>query len=145
MLKLLSDFEIQMDHLISRRSQELVIVNKKTRTCKIEHLGVQVDHRVKLKESKKYHDLVIEIDKTMKHENDGDTKYNLYVRYSHQKVRTRTGERGNSRMSRDHPNNSIIIIGQNSEKSAEKFRGLLSLKLFLRPSPNAGEEKHSKK
>ena len=51
--KLLRDFEIQTDHLISARSPDLVIINKKKRTCRIVDFAVPADHRVKLKESKK--------------------------------------------------------------------------------------------
>ena len=68
--KLLWDFEIQTDHLISARRTDLVIVNKKKkkkkrkkkrkkrrkkkkRNCRIVDFAVPADHRVKLKESKK--------------------------------------------------------------------------------------------
>ncbi len=33
--KLLRDFDIQMDHLIPARRPDLIIINKKKRTCKI--------------------------------------------------------------------------------------------------------------
>ena len=62
--KLLWDFEIQMDHLISARRLDLIIINKKKRTCQIVDFGVPADHRVKLKENKKkdkYLDLVREL------------------------------------------------------------------------------------
>ena len=52
MQKVLWDFEIQTDHLISVRWLDWVIVNKK-RTCQIVNFAVPVDHRVKQKESKK--------------------------------------------------------------------------------------------
>ena len=51
--KLLWDFEIQTDNLISARRLELVIINKKKRTCRIMDFSVPADHRVKLKESEK--------------------------------------------------------------------------------------------
>ena len=63
--KLLWDFEIQMDYLISTSWPDLVIVNKK-RTWQIVDFAVPADHRVKLKESKKrgkYLDLVRELKK----------------------------------------------------------------------------------
>ena len=54
--KLLCDFEIQTDPLISARQSEQVIANKekrkKKRTCRIADFAVPADHRVKLKESK---------------------------------------------------------------------------------------------
>ena len=51
--KLLWDFDIEMDHLISARRSDLIIINKKKRTCKIVDFVVLVDHRIKLKESEK--------------------------------------------------------------------------------------------
>ena len=51
--KLLWDFEIQTDHLISARRTDILIVNKKKRTCRIVEFAVSSDYRVKLKESKK--------------------------------------------------------------------------------------------
>ena len=53
MHKLLWEFEIQTDHLISASRPYLVIINKKKRTCKIVDFSVPADHRVKLKESEK--------------------------------------------------------------------------------------------
>ena len=45
--KLLWDFEIQTDHLISVRRPDLIIINNKKRTCRIVDFGVPADHRVK--------------------------------------------------------------------------------------------------
>ena len=39
------DFDIPMDHLISARRPDLIIINKKERTCKIVDLAVPADHR----------------------------------------------------------------------------------------------------
>ena len=64
--KIFRDFEIQADHLISARQPDLVIVNKKTRTCWIVNFVVLADHRVKLKEVEKrdkYLDLAREFKK----------------------------------------------------------------------------------
>ena len=47
------DFEIQTDYLILVRWSDLVIVNKKTRTCQIVDFAIPPDHRVKIKESEK--------------------------------------------------------------------------------------------
>ena len=49
--RILWDFVIQTDHLISARRPDLVIVNK--RTCRIVDVTVPPDYRVKLKESEK--------------------------------------------------------------------------------------------
>ena len=58
--KILRDFEIQIDYIISARSPDLVRTEKKNRTCRIVDSVVLSDHRVKLKVSKssdKYQDL----------------------------------------------------------------------------------------
>ena len=64
--KLLWDFNIQTDHLIPARRPDLIIMNKKTRICKIVYFAVPADHRKILKESEKkdkYLDLAREIKK----------------------------------------------------------------------------------
>ena len=65
--KLLWDFDIQTDHLISARRPDLIIINnKKKKTCKIVDFAVPVDHRIKLKECEKkdkYLDLARELKK----------------------------------------------------------------------------------
>ena len=65
--KLLSDFDIQTDHLISARRPDLIIINKKKeRICKIVDFAVSADHRIKLKECEKrdkYLDLARELKK----------------------------------------------------------------------------------
>ena len=63
--KLLCDFEIQTDHLISARRPELVIIKKK-RAWRIVDFAIPANHRVKLKESEKkdkYLDLSRELKK----------------------------------------------------------------------------------
>ena len=64
--KLLWDFDIHTDHLISARSPDLIIINKKKRICKIVDFAVPADHRIKLKECEKkdkYLDLAKELKK----------------------------------------------------------------------------------
>ena len=80
--KLLWDFDIHTDHLISTRRPDLLITNnnKKKRSCKIVDFAVPADHRIKLKESEKkdkYLDLAREL--TMEHEGDNYTNCNLCV------------------------------------------------------------------
>ena len=50
--KIIKIIEIQMHQLTMARIPDLVLVNKKQRTCKIPNFAVPADHRVKLKESK---------------------------------------------------------------------------------------------
>ena len=64
--KLLWDFNIQTDHLILARRPDLIIINKKTKICKIVDFAVPADHRIYLKESEKkdkYLDLATELKK----------------------------------------------------------------------------------
>ena len=51
--KLLYDFDIQTDHLISDRRPDLTVINKKKRTCKIVDFTLPADHRIKQKENEK--------------------------------------------------------------------------------------------
>ena len=53
MQKLLWDFKRQTNHLILARQPDLIIINKKKRTCRIVDFALPADHRVKLKENKK--------------------------------------------------------------------------------------------
>ena len=45
--KLLRYFDIHTGHLISTRRPDLIIINKKKRTCKIVDFAVPADHRIK--------------------------------------------------------------------------------------------------
>ena len=63
--KLLWDFNIQTDHLIPARRPDLIIINKKKRTCKIVDFAVPADHRVKLKECEKT-DKYLDLDRELK-------------------------------------------------------------------------------
>ena len=62
--KLLWDFNVQTDHLIpATKPDQIIINNKKKRTCKIVDFAVPADHRIKLKEYEKkdkYLNLAIE-------------------------------------------------------------------------------------
>ena len=81
--KLLWDFDIQTDHLISTRRPDIIIINKKKKKkkkrkkiCKIVDFAVSADHRIKLKECEKrdkYLNLARELKKTMEHEDENYT------------------------------------------------------------------------
>ena len=54
------DFSIQTDHVIEAQRPDLVVVDKKRRTCKIIDFAVRGDSRIEEKEKekiKKYQDL----------------------------------------------------------------------------------------
>ena len=70
--KLLWDFDIQADHLISARRPDLLVINKKKkRTCKIVDFAVPDDHRIKLKESEKKDKYLVLIRELKKNKNYG--------------------------------------------------------------------------
>ena len=64
-----------------------------------------------------YLDLARELKKTMEHEADNYTNFNWCVRNSNKRITKGTGGLGIWRTGRDHPNDSIIKNGQNTEKS----------------------------
>ena len=71
-----------MDHLISARKPDLIIINKKKRTCKIFDFALPADHGIKLKECEmkdKYLDLVQGIEKTMEYVGNHYTNCNWCV------------------------------------------------------------------
>ena len=60
----------------------------------------------------------------MEHEGGGDTNCNWFTWKIPQRVDKGTRRLGNKRASGDHPNNSIIKIGQNIVKSPGHLSGL---------------------
>ena len=73
--KHLWDFEVQTDNLILARRPDLIIINKKKRTCKIVDFAVPTDHRVKLKECEK-NDKYLDLARELK--NYGTGRLRLY-------------------------------------------------------------------
>ena len=64
--KIIWDFEVQTDHLIPARRPDLVLIDKKRKTCHLVDFAVPADHRVKMKEREKidkYLDLARELRK----------------------------------------------------------------------------------
>ena len=83
--KLQWDFNIQTDHLIPARRPDLIIINKRTRICKIVDFAVPADHRINLKEGEKkdkYLDLARELKKTVEHESKDCANCDWCVRHS---------------------------------------------------------------
>ena len=78
--KLLWDFDVQTDHLISARLYNNQ--QKKKRTCKIVDFAIPADHRIKLKECEKkdkYLDLARELKKSMELAGDNNTNCNWCI------------------------------------------------------------------
>ena len=68
--KILWDFDIHTDHLISARRPDLIIINQRKWTCKIVDFSVPADNRIKLKKCEKkdkYLDLARKLKNTMEH------------------------------------------------------------------------------
>ena len=116
--KLIWDFNIQTDHLISARRPDLIIINKEKKICKIVAFAVPADHRIKLKECEKrdkYLDLARELKKLS---NMKVTIMPFVIGAFGTVTKGLLKSLENlERLSGDHPNNSIIENGQNTEKS----------------------------
>ena len=81
--KLLWDFDIHTDHIISAKRPDLIIIKK--RICKIVDFAVPADHRIKLKEyekNDKYIDLAGELKKTVEYEGNNYTNCDWCFWYS---------------------------------------------------------------
>ena len=134
--KFLWDFEIQTDYLISARLPDLILVNKKKkRTCRIVNFAFPADHRVKLKESEKK-------DKYLVFARELKKLWNMKVMVIPivisalgtvtKRIGTRTEGLENKRTSGDQRNDSIIEIGQNTEKSPGHLRKLAVTQTLVR-------------
>ena len=118
---------IQKVHQTSARRPDLEIVNKKKkkkRTCRIVGFAVPTDPRAKLKESEKK-DKYQGLERELK--NYGTWKWRwcrLWLARSVRSPKDSTGIRnfGNMTTSRDHPNHSIVDIGQNTKSPGELRR-----------------------
>ena len=87
------------------------------RTCRIVDVAVPADQKEKLKENEKKGkclNLARNVKKKMVHESDGDINCNWCACYIHQRLDKGNGGLVNKRMTRDHPSDSIIKIGQNT-------------------------------
>ena len=129
MQKIPKDFEIQRDHLIPARRQDLKINNdkKKKKTCRIVDYSVLTDHRLKIKENEKrvkYLDLAGELRKQRNTRVYSDANCNWRTRNGSQSFEEGTGRVENQRTNCYHTNYSIIQISQNTEMSPGDLRRL---------------------
>lgn len=75
-VKILWDFTVQTDHVIGARKPDLIVVDKKTRSCKIVDFCVPYDTNVEEKETEKimkYQHLSLELQLLWKVKTQGDT------------------------------------------------------------------------
>ena len=120
--KLLWDFNIQTDHLILARRQDLIIINKRKKICKIVDFAIPADHRINLKESEKkdkYLDLARELKKLW----NMKVTIVLIVIGALGTV-TKGLLKGLGDLEVDYPNDSIAEDGQNPETSPGDLRRL---------------------
>ena len=73
--KLIWDFDIHTNHIISARRPDLKVINKKKRTRKIVDFAVPADYRIKLKECEKK-DKYLNLARELK--NYGTCRWQLY-------------------------------------------------------------------
>ena len=99
--KLLRDFEIQTDHLISARRLDLVKINNKRELAKRCYPGCQLSTIERKRKEGKWLDLARELKNTVEHESDNYTDRNSCSWYRHEWINTRTGELGNNKTSGD--------------------------------------------
>ena len=136
--KLLWDFDIQTDHLISARRPYFIIINKKERTCRTVDFAVPADHRVKLKESEKK-DKYLDLARGLKKQgSDGYTYCNWCSLYSHKRIGIGTGGLGNERTSGDQ--HYCWNRSEYQEKSWRLEKTWLHSDSSGKPSANAGVE-----
>ena len=95
--------------------------SKKKWSCLMMDFDVSSYHWVKMKAKREISTKTLlgtrELENIWEHENDCDTNCNWCAHYCHQRIGTGTGRVGNKRTGGDHPNYSIIKIGQNTEES----------------------------
>ena len=125
--KFLWDFYVQMDHLISTRRPDLVIVNNN-----LPNRGICPPGRPqsKLKRKRKERQILGHCKgtgkkkTTMEDESDGDSNCNWCTRHSHLSFGKGIGRIGNKKSCGKHSNDNILKIGQKTEKNPGDLRRL---------------------
>ena len=96
--KLIWDFDVQTDHLISPRRQDFIIISKKRELAELSTLLSWLNALKESEKKDKYLNLAVE------HESDSYTNCNWCSWYSHQRISKVTGSLGNKRTRRDQTN-----------------------------------------
>ena len=127
--KVLWGFEVQIDHQISARRSDLIILIIIIIIRELAELSTLLSRQItewnwkKVKRGKSTKPY-LGIEKTVEHESDDYTNYNWCSWYGHQRIGTRTGRLGTNGTGRDCPNYRIVEIGQNTEKSPGDLKRL---------------------
>ena len=125
MHKLLWDFEIHTDHLISAWRPDLVIIKKKKRICWIVLWDVLANHRGKLKIERKWKERWLLGPRELKKLwNMKVTVIPIVIGALGTVIKGLVCRLWNMRTGGNHPNYSIIEIAQNIEESPGDLRGL---------------------
>ena len=121
--KIIWNFKIQTDYQISVRHPYIMIVNRKKGRCRMLNFAVTADHRVKLKEIEKK-DKYLTLLGSWK--NCRTWKWRVYELKLMFLLRSPKDWYRDWRVwnSRDHPNDTIIKIGMDTEKSPGDLRRL---------------------
>ena len=99
-------------HLILARKPNLILINKKKRTCHQVDFAIPADHRIKIKQNEKQKDRQIsgrELN-TVIHESDSDTNCCWCTWNSLQRLGKKTSGTENQRKNEDCPNYSTVKI-----------------------------------
>ena len=125
--ELLWDFDKQMDHLISARRPDHIIIYKNKELAKLWTLlyGWPQSKIEKNEKLDKYLDLARELKETVENESDNYTNCNWCFWYSHRRIIKGTGRLDNNMTSGNRSNYYIIEIGQNTEKCPGNLRRLV--------------------
>ena len=100
-------YTTQMDHPISARRPDLLLIDKKIKTFYPMHFVIPQSEN----ERKRKTYLSRELEKPMEHEVDGNTNCSGSTRNSYQIFEKGTGGIGNQRKNRNHADYSIVKIG----------------------------------
>ena len=99
-------------------------INEKKKTCRLTDFAVPANHRVKIKDSEKinkYLDFAEDFKKSWGHESKGNLSCSWYGWNAPQRHGQGTIAIGNQRKNQDHPDNSIVEIGQNIQNNRGLF------------------------
>ena len=124
--KLLGDFDIHTDHLISARRPDLIIINKKREFAKLSTMLSQLTTE---KNERMWKEGLVPrpclgIEKAVEHESDNRTNCDWCFWHNNKRIIKSPGGLGSWRTGRDYPNDSITENGQNTEKRPEDLRRL---------------------
>ena len=134
--KIISDFEIQRDHLISIRKEDCLFTKKKKKRKEKENLpssrfcrcsGSQSEKKRKPKDGQ-----ILEpcqrTENVVEHESDRDSNC-IWCRWNDsQRVGKRTGKIENQRKNRDYPDYNIVKIGKNTQNAPGDQRDFQSIR-----------------